>query len=139
MPVGAFLAKENVAKALVPGDHGTTYGGNPFACAAVSKVFDIFEKENILENVNKTSLYLEEQLDKIVEEFECVEARRGKGFMQGLVLNVPVGEVVAKSIANGLFVISAGQNVLRLVPPLVINEKNIDEMTTILRDVLKTM
>ncbi len=139
VPVGAFVAKENVAAAMVPGDHGTTYGGNPFVCAAVSKVFDIFEKENVLENVNKTSLYLEAQLDKIVEEFECVEARRGKGFMQGLVLNVPVGEVVAKSIEKGLFVISAGKNVLRFVPPLVINEKNIDDMTAILRDVLKTM
>ncbi len=139
VPVGAFVAKENVAASMVPGDHGTTYGGNPFVCAAVSKVFDIFEEENILENVNKTSLYLEEQLDKIVSEFESVEARRGKGFMQGLVLNIPVKDVVAKAIENGLFVISAGSNVLRMVPPLTINNENIDEMISILRGVLKSM
>lgn len=139
VPVGAFLAKENVAKALVPGDHGTTYGGNPLACAAVSKVFDIFEKDNILENVNKTTLYLEAELDKIVEEFDCVETRRGMGFMQGLVVNIPVGEIVAKSITKGLFVISAGKNVLRFVPPLIISKENIDEMTGILREVLSSM
>ncbi len=139
VPVGAFIAKENVAAAMVPGDHGTTYGGNPLACAAVSKVFDIFEETKIIENVNKTSLYLEEQLDTIVEEFECVTARRGKGFMQGLVLTVPVGQVVAKSIENGLFVISAGKDVLRFVPPLTITNENVDEMISILRNVLKSM
>ena len=139
IPVGAFVAKENVAAAMVPGDHGTTYGGNPLACAAVSKVFDIFEKENIIENVNKTALYLEEQLDKIVGEFPCVTARRGKGFMQGLVLNVPVGQVVAKAIENGLFVISAEKDVLRFVPPLIISNDNVDEMISILRNVLKSM
>ncbi len=130
VPVGAFVLNEKTANAsLVPGDHGTTYGGNPFACAAVSKVFDLFEEENIIEHVRQITPYLEKKLDGLVEKYDFITKRRGKGLMQGLVLEgKPVGEVVTKAIENGLLVISAGSNVLRLVPPLVITEADIDEM-----------
>ena len=130
IPVGAFVLNEKTAKAsLVPGDHGTTYGGNPFACAAVSKVFDLFESENVVENVRKVTPYLEKKLDELVEKYDCFTARRGKGFMQGLVVEGrTVGSIVTKAIENGLLVISAGSNVLRLVPPLVITEADVDEM-----------
>ena len=130
VPVGAFVLNEKTANAsLIPGDHGTTYGGNPLACAAVSKVFDIFEQEHILEHVQKITPYLEEKLDELVDKYEFITARRGKGLMQGLVLEgKPVGDVVNKALKNGLLVISAGGNVLRLVPPLVITEKDVDEM-----------
>ncbi|MBS6194709.1 MAG: aspartate aminotransferase family protein [Clostridiales bacterium] len=130
VPVGAFVLNEKTAKAsLVPGDHGTTYGGNPFACQAVSKVFDLFEEEKILEHVRKITPYLEEKLDALVEKYDFISGRRGKGLMQGLVLEgKPVGEVVTKAIENGLLVISAGSNVLRMVPPLVITEADVDEM-----------
>ena len=130
VPVGAFVLNEKTANAsLVPGDHGTTYGGNPFACAAVSKVFELFEKEKIVEHVRQITPYLEKKLDVLVDKYDFITARRGKGLMQGLVLEgKPVGEVVTKAIENGLLVISAGSNVLRLVPPLVITEVDIDEM-----------
>ena len=130
VPVGAFVLNEKTANAsLVPGDHGTTYGGNPFACAAVSKVFDLFEQEHILEHVQQITPYLEEKLDELVDKYPMIMARRGKGLMQGLVLEgKPVGEVVSRALEQGLIVISAGENVLRLVPPLVITEKDIDEM-----------
>ncbi|MGN0322217.1 MAG: aspartate aminotransferase family protein [Oliverpabstia sp.] len=130
VPVGAFVLNEKTAAAsLVPGDHGTTYGGNPLACAAVSKVFDLFEKEHLLEHVQEITPYLEKKLDELVDKYEFITARRGKGLMQGLVLEgKKVGDVVNQAIANGLLVISAGTNVLRLVPPLVITEKDIDEM-----------
>lgn len=130
IPVGAFVLNEKTAKSsLVPGDHGTTYGGNPFACAAVSKVFDLFESEKILEHVQKITPYLEEKLNTLVDKYDFITARRGKGFMQGLVLEgKPVGEVVTKALENGLIIISAGGNVLRMVPPLVITESDIDEM-----------
>lgn len=128
VPVGAFAMTEKVAeKSLAPGDHGTTYGGNPFVCAAVSSVLDIFEKEQILEHVNDVTAYLEEKLDALVEKSELIETRRGKGFMQGLVMNVPVGDVIKKCMAHGLIVISAGGNVLRLLPPLVIAKDHVDE------------
>lgn len=130
VPVGAFVLGEKAAAAsLVPGDHGTTYGGNPFVCAAVSKVFDIFEQNNILAHVQELTLYLEEKLDALVDKCPIVAARRGKGFMQGLVIEgTTVGSVVTKALANGLLVISAGSDVLRLVPPLVITKEHIDEM-----------
>ena len=130
VPVGAFVLNEKTANAsLVPGDHGTTYGGNPLACAAVSKVFDLFESEKIVEHVNKVAPYMEEKLNQLVEKYDFITTRRGKGLMQGLVLEgKPVGEIVTKAIENGLLVISAGTNVLRMVPPLVITEADIDEM-----------
>lgn len=137
VPVGAFVAGEKCCYSLVPGDHGTTYGGNPLATAAVSTVFDLFEKNHILENVNEAGKYFEEQLENIVSEFDNVEARRGKGLMQGLVLTTPVGETINKAIEKGLLVISAGGNVLRMLPPLVITKEHVDEMIGILREVLK--
>ena len=135
--LGAFAMTKEVAEySLEPGDHGTTYGGNPLATAAVSKVFDLFEKMNILEHVNEVSNYLEEQLDKLVEQYDNVVARRGKGLMQGLVLTTPVIDTVNKAIEKGLLVISAGSDVLRMVPPLVITKENVDEMIEILSQCL---
>lgn len=135
VPVGAFVLGKKAAKSsLVPGDHGTTYGGNPFVCAAVSKVFDILEKDEILKHVQEHILFLEDALDRIAENHDCVLERRGMGFMQGLVLKkeYPVGEVVKKALDEGLLVISAGENVLRIVPPLVIQKEDILKMEEIL-------
>ncbi len=130
VPVGAFLLDEKTAAAsLAPGDHGTTYGGNPFVCAAVSKVLDIFEEDGIVDHVRKVGAYLQEKLDTLVEKYDCVSARRGKGLIQGLVIQGrPVNEIVLKSLDEGLLVITAGSDVLRLVPPLVITEAHVDEM-----------
>ena len=138
VPVGAFAMTEKVAElSLAPGDHGTTYGGNPFVCAAVDTVLKIFEEEHILEHVQKVSVYLEEKLNALVKTSDVVEARRGKGLMQGLVLTKPVGDVVKKALEHGLIVISAGGNVLRMVPPLIITEPQIDEMIEKLRRALE--
>lgn len=131
VPVGAFvLGEKAAAKSLEPGDHGTTYGGNPLACAAVSKVFDLFEKQDILAHVREITPYLEEKLDALVDKYDFLKERRGKGLMQGLeVMGRPVGEIVSRALGNGLIVISAGTNVLRFVPPLIISRSQIDEMT----------
>lgn len=133
VPVGAFVAGEKCCNSLVPGDHGTTYGGNPLATAAVGTVFDLYEKYQILNNVTKTGAYLEQELEKIVMESDNVLARRGMGLMQGLVLKKPVGEVIEKALKEGLLVISAGGNVLRMLPPLIIKKEDIDEMIQILK------
>lgn len=128
VPVGAFAMTQRVAdSSLAPGDHGTTYGGNPLVCAAVEAVLTIFQKEDLLAHVQSVSAYLEEKLDEIVEAHACVTERRGKGLMQGLVLTKPVGEVIKNAMDAGLIVISAGGNVLRLVPPLIITEAQVDE------------
>ena len=137
VPVGAFAMSQKVAESsLAPGDHGTTYGGNPFACAAVDTVLEIFEEEDVLSHVQEISQYLQEQLDELVEANENVIARRGKGLMQGLVLKNPVGDVIARAMAEGLIAISAGGNVLRLLPPLVIEKEHVDEMIEKLKKVL---
>lgn len=135
--VGAFMMTEKVAKdSLIPGDHGTTYGGNPFVCRAVSEVLDIFKDEKIVERVKEITPYFEERLDSIVADFDSVIERRGMGLMQGLVLSVKVGDVIKKCQERGLLVISAGTDVLRFVPPLIIEKSHIDEMEKILRDAL---
>ena len=130
IPVGAFVLNEKTAEhSLVPGDHGTTYGGNPLACRAVSTVFDLFESLEIVEHVRKITPYLEQKLEGLVQKYDCFSGRRGKGLMQGLMVEGrPVGEIVGNALKNGLVVISAENNVLRLVPPLIIKEKDVDEM-----------
>lgn len=129
VPVGAFLMTEKVAeKSLVPGDHGTTYGGNPLVGAAVSTVLDIYEDSDILTHVKEVSKYLEEKLDKLVTTYEFITERRGVGLMQGLVSTVKPADICSKALENGLIIISAGSDVLRLVPPLVIEKEHVDEM-----------
>lgn len=129
VPVGAFLVTDEVAKAsLVPGDHGTTYGGNPLCTAAVAQVLDMFEDYKLLDHVNKITPYFEQVLDTLVNKYDFITERRGMGLMQGLVLTIPVKEVVSKALLEEhLVVLSAGVDVLRLLPPLVITEKDVDE------------
>ena len=129
VPVGAFLMTERIAeKSLKPGDHGTTYGGNPFVGAAVSTVLDIFEELNLPAHVKEISAYLEEKLDALVDKYDCLTQRRGVGLIQGVVTTKPVGEITSKALEEGLIIISAGSDVLRFVPPLVIEKEHVDEM-----------
>lgn len=136
VPVGAFAAKENVASAMVPGDHGSTYGGNPFACSAVRTVFRLFEKLDLCSHVKTVGEYLWNVLEQIRQEFPIVTAHRGIGLMQGLELSVPVGEVVSACMKKGCILITAGGNVIRFVPPLVTESCHVDEMAGILREAL---
>ena len=133
IPLGAFMMTEHVAQnSLVAGDHGTTYGGNPLACAAASKVFDLFEEMHIVEHVQETAPYLEEQLKKLMDKYDCITEHRGVGFMQGLVFDRPVGDIITKAIEQGLVLINAGPQIIRFVPPLIIEKKHIDDMIAIL-------
>ena len=129
--VGAFAVSERVAsKSLDLGDHGSTYGGNPLACAAINEVFEIYEKENILQNVTNLTPTLEKALNSIKSEFKIVRSRSGLGFMQGLRLDkgVQVSEVIKEAQKNALLLISCGKNDLRFLPPLIITKQHIDEM-----------
>lgn len=140
VPVGAFLMTEKVAvKSLAPGDHGTTYGGNPFVCAAVDKVLEMMEREDITAHVKEIAAYFEMQLDKLVAKYDFLTTRRGVGLMQGLVCEKPVGAVAKAALEKGLIVISAGTNVIRMVPPLVIEKGHVDEMVAKLDAVLAEM
>ncbi len=132
VPVGAFLVNEKVAaSSLVPGDHGTTYGGNPLACAAVATVLKIFEEEKILDNVNKVAPYLEMRLQKLVESYDFLKSERGLGLMRGIVFDTgkrSPGDVVKAALSKGLVLITAGSDVIRFLPPLIISEADVDEM-----------
>lgn len=139
VPVGAFLATEEVAKALVPGDHGTTYGGNPLACAAAVKVLELFDKLHVLENVSEVGAYLSEQLEKIVNDYDIAVEHRGEGLIQGLELTVSPKDVISAALDNGLILFSAGSNVIRFVPPLVITKDDVDEMIIKLRKALASV
>lgn len=131
VPVGAFLMTEEVAKySLMPGDHGTTYGGNPFVCAAVDKVIEMMTRDHLTDHVKEISTYLEKKLDQLVESYDVVKERRGMGLIQGLELNVPANDIVLKAIDQGLILITAGSNILRFVPPLIIEKEHVDEMIT---------
>ncbi len=137
IPVGAFMMTEKVgANSLTSGDHGTTYGGNPLAAAAINVVLDLFEENHIIDNVKETGSYLEEKLDELVSQYDFIDTRRGLGLMQGLVFNRPVGDIITKALEKGLILINAGTNIIRFVPPLIITKKNIDDMIVILKTCL---
>lgn len=139
VPVGAFLMTEQVAEySLAPGDHGTTYGGNPLVGAAISTVLDIYEERNLLAHVKEISAYLHGTLDRLVNDYDVLVERRGMGLMQGLVTTLKPADVCKKALENGLIIISAGSDVLRIVPPLVITKADVDEMADKLRAVLDT-
>ena len=129
VPIGAFLASGKAATAMVPGDHGTTYGGNPLVTAAASKVLDLFEERKITDHVREIGAYLWEALESVKEAFPQIKDHRGKGLMQGLEFDAPVAPVVkAALISRKLVLISAGSNIIRFVPPLVIEKRDVDEM-----------
>lgn len=137
LPVGAFAMTEAVAEySLEPGDHGTTYGGNPLACAAVAKTVEIFEREEIVSHVRETGAYLTERLGKLAAETDEILDCRGIGLIQGMKMKRPVGEIIHAALEKGLLVISARDNVLRLLPPLIIEKEHIDEMIEKLKSVL---
>lgn len=133
VPVGAFLMTEKVGQhSLAAGDHGTTYGGNPLACAAVCKVLDLFEEMNILENVRETGAYLQEKLDTLVQKYDMIQERRGMGLMQGLVFDRPVAPYINEALEQGLLLINAGSDIIRIIPSLIVTKENVDQMIEIL-------
>lgn len=137
IPVGAFAMTEEIAKySLEPGDHGTTYGGNPLACTAVSKTIEIFEKKNLVAHVQELGAYLTEKLEELRSECDCVKAVKGKGLMQGIQVTKPLSEITKEALKEGLLIIGAGNDVIRFVPPLIIEKEHVDEMIRILKKVL---
>ncbi len=134
--VGAFAANEKIASAFVPGDHGTTFGGNPLACAAVAKTISIFEEKKIPAHVEEMGKYLTERLSRLAQTKEKVKECRGIGLLQGLELTEPAAPYIQKALEKGLILMGAGVNVIRFVPPLIIEKKHMDEMITVLESVL---
>lgn len=136
VPMGAFLVNEKAQGVLVAGDHGSTYGGNPLACAACANVLEQFEELNLLEHVKEVGAYLYNALEKLKSENPDIKDHRGMGLIQGLELssNVKAADVVKKAHDNGLVLITAGNNVIRFIPPLVIEKEHVDKMINILKE-----
>lgn len=135
VPVGAFAMTEDVAEfSLEPGDHGSTYGGNPFVCAAVAKTIEIFEREGIPAHVKEVGEYLSKGLKALKETTDEIQEIRGTGLIQGIRVKKPAGEIINQALKEGLVIISASENVIRLVPPLIIEKEHVDEMLDILRN-----
>ena len=133
VPVGAFLMTERVAQnSLAAGDHGTTYGGNPLAAAAICKVLELYEEQKVLDNVREVGPYLSGKLKELAGRHECIETHRGIGLLQGLVFNKPVGEIIERALSKGLILINAGPNIIRFVPALVVGRADVDAMIEIL-------
>ena len=133
VPIGAFLMTEKVGQnSLMAGDHGTTYGGNPLACAAAQKVLELFEKNRIIENVREVAPYLEKRLEELKDRHGCIVERRGTGLMQGLKFDRPVGEYISRALEKGLILINAGADIIRFVPPLIITKDDVNRMIDIL-------
>lgn len=129
LPIGAFLAWGKAAEAMGPGDHGTTYGGNPLVTAGAKAVLEIFKKRDIPGHAAKMGAYLWDVLEDLAKQSSLIKAHRGMGLIQGLELTCPVGPVVKDAlIGEKLVLISAGVNVIRFVPPLVIEKEDVDEM-----------
>ena len=138
VPMGAFMMTEKVGQhSLVAGDHGTTYGGNPLAAAAVNAVFDQYEKLGILDNVNRVAPYLEKKLMEMMSRHACIKEHRGVGLMQGLLFDQPVGHIINRALEKGLLLINAGPNIIRFVPALVITERDVDQMIEILEECIE--
>jgi len=132
-PMGAVLAREAVAKALVPGSHGTTFGGNPLACAAANAVLDVILADGFLDALDDTARYLWRGLLGLCARYPTVFlGARGAGLICGLHCAVPNTEVQNAAMAEGLLTVAAGDNVLRLVPPLIIGRAECDEALALL-------
>lgn len=140
VPIGAFLACGKAATAMVPGDHGTTYGGNPLVTAAAGAVLDIFEKRQITDHVKEVGAYLYEKLEELTAKYDSICGHRGRGLIQGLEFTIPAGPIVSKALLEEkLVLISAGSHIIRFVPPLIIQKEDVDEMAARLERVLKNL
>lgn len=138
VPIGAFIASDKVAAAFHPGDHGSTFGGNPLACAAANAVLDTIAQDELIDNCKIVGAYLLAEFGKLQIKYpELIKAVRGKGLMIGIELNKPGREIVNECMQNGAIINCTAGNVLRFVPPLIITKENVDELIIILDKVLK--
>ncbi len=136
VPVSAFLAKAEIADSFDIGDHGSTFGGNPLACKAVYLTLQSILKDNILADVKQVSSYLEEELNKLAKEYDIIKEVRGLGLMLGIELSVSASDILHEFLDRGIMVLTAGDNILRLLPPLIITKRDVDKFITIFKEIL---
>ena len=136
IPLGAFLAREEFASAISVGQHGTTFGGGPLACRVALEYLAILEEENLLENVARVGAYLQQELKRVTETYAAAKEVRGRGFIQGLVLDIPARPIVEQALAEGMLFNSTQDTVLRFLPPFLLQEKHVDRGVRVLKKLL---
>jgi predicted acetylornithine/succinylornithine family transaminase len=136
LPLGAFLAKEEFASAISPGQHGTTFGGGPLACRIALEFLAIVEEEKLLENVNRVGAYLQQELKQLVEKRAAATGVRGRGFIQGIQLDIPARPIVDAALAEGVLFNSTQDTVVRFLPPFLMQEKHVDKGIRVLKKLL---
>jgi acetylornithine/N-succinyldiaminopimelate aminotransferase len=136
LPLGAFIAKEDFASAISPGQHGTTFGGGPLACRVALEFLAIVEEEKLLDNVNKVGAYLQQQLQTLVEKRAVATGVRGRGFIQGIQLQIPARPIVDAALAEGVLFNSTQDSVVRFLPPFLLEEKHVDKGIRVLKKLL---
>jgi predicted acetylornithine/succinylornithine family transaminase len=137
LPLGAFIAKEEFANAISPGQHGTTFGGGPLACRVALEFFSIIEDEKLLDNVNKVGGYLQQELKMVAEKSAAAKEVRGRGFIQGINLNIPARPIVDEALAEGVLFNSTQDTVVRFLPPFLLEEKHVDKGIRVLKKLLR--
>lgn len=137
IPIGAMMAKEEVSKNFVPGDHASTFGGNPIATTGAKVVLEEILDNGLLENAQTTGVYLKEKLCTLKEKFSSIKDVRGLGLMLGVEFETSPFEIISKCQQNGLLLIGAGGNVIRFVPPLIVSKTDVDKAMMIFEKVLK--
>jgi len=137
LPLGAFLAREEFATAISPGQHGTTFGGGPLACRVALEYLAIVEEEKLLENVLRVGSYLQEQLKSLAARHAAVQEVRGRGLIQGLQLAIPARPIVEQALAEGVLFNSTQDTVLRFLPPFLLQEKHVDKGMRVLKKLLR--
>jgi len=136
LPLGAFLAKEEFATAISPGQHGTTFGGGPLACHVALEFLAVVEEQKLLENVNKVGAYLQQELKALVEKRAAAKEVRGRGFIQGIELDVPARPIVDAALEHGVLFNSTQDTVVRFLPPFLLEEKHVDKGIRLLKKLL---
>jgi acetylornithine/N-succinyldiaminopimelate aminotransferase len=137
LPLGAFIAKEEFASAISPGQHGTTFGGGPLACRVALEFFAIVEEEKLLDNVNKVGAYLQQELKIVAEKSAVAKDVRGRGFIQGINLEIPARPIVDEGLSEGVLFNSTHDTVVRFLPPFLLEEKHVDKGIRVLKKLLK--
>jgi acetylornithine/N-succinyldiaminopimelate aminotransferase len=136
LPLGAFIAKEEFASAIAPGQHGTTFGGGPIACRVALEFLAIVEEEKLLENVSKVGAYLNHELKTLAEKRGAGNQVRGRGFIQGIQLEIPARPIVDAGLAEGVLFNSTQDTVVRFLPPFLLEEKHVDRGIRVLKKLL---
>src|ERR1700683_3698177 len=137
LPLGAFIAKEEFANAIAPGQHGTTFGGGPLACRVALEFLAIVEEEKLLDNVNKVGAYLQQELKALAENSAAAREVRGRGFIQGIQLEIPARPIVDAALAEGVLFNSTQDTVVRFLPPFLLEEKHVDKGIRVLKKLLR--